>query len=192
VDALLDKLLGRDSGPDERLRVTLALGISDGDVVEIGDDGFVELETPANEIARRVALAVEARKCGEDVLEAIEGRACMNRREGAEMKSIRELLMDLTEIAPGPFRESRWRPGGNWSLAEWEATDPVDPTNVLRVTYTQTAVPSLARAAITCVLPKGTHALELLANLGKRRGASQRSFDPGLPGKAGVRLVLEW
>jgi hypothetical protein len=90
LDALLDELideatyheLGDDPG-HARFVVALELGLADGDIVEIGEDGYVVLETPPERIEANVERAREARARGESLIALIRARAFPSDEPGA-------------------------------------------------------------------------------------------------------------
>jgi hypothetical protein len=74
LEALFDELAkgARFAAPDEPFRLMLAIGLTDGDIVELSDRNTVMLETPRTELERRVAAIREKQTSGTPLQEAIE------------------------------------------------------------------------------------------------------------------------
>jgi hypothetical protein len=70
-DWIVERLLGRDADPEQCIALLLALGL-EPEIILVRDDGTVALEVSDDEIARRLAVAIEARDAGRNVFEAIE------------------------------------------------------------------------------------------------------------------------
>jgi hypothetical protein len=73
IDALLAPFMAKkQSFGDQNLLVAMRIGLLDGDVIETSDRGTVLLETPREELDRRVAAIKEKLAAGTPLDEALE------------------------------------------------------------------------------------------------------------------------
>jgi hypothetical protein len=73
LDVLLAPFMKKKpSWPDENMAIAMQIGLSCGDVVSMSDRGTVLLETPREELDRRVAAIKEKLAAGTPLDEAVE------------------------------------------------------------------------------------------------------------------------
>ena len=73
IDALLSPFMAKaPRWPDENLSTAMQIGLLDGDVVELSERGTVMLETPRDEIDRRLAAILAKMREGSSPAEAVE------------------------------------------------------------------------------------------------------------------------